>query len=38
MKLILDFIKKCLGIASPSTSLLGYRYEWDYLIHKRKER
>lgn len=38
MKLIFAFIKKCLGIASPSVSILGYKYEWDYLIHKRKEK
>lgn len=38
MKLIMARIKKLLGIQSPSTMLLGYRYEYDYLIAiKRQE-
>lgn len=32
MKLIMARIKKLLRIQSPSTMLLGYRYEYDYLM------
>ena len=37
MKLFFAWIKKQLGIASPSLSGLGYLYEYDYLKKKPKK-
>lgn len=31
MKLLIALVKKKLGIQSPSTIILGYKYEYDYL-------
>ena len=38
MKLFIAWIKKRLGIKSPSTVILGYEYEYDYLKIERKRR
>lgn len=35
MKLFIAWIKKHLGIKSPSTVILGYEYEYDYLRAER---
>lgn len=36
--LLKAWIKKLLGVASPSLHLMGYDYEFDYLMDKRKKR
>jgi hypothetical protein len=36
IKLLIAWVKKKLGIQSPSTILLGYEYEHDYLKAKGK--
>lgn len=37
MRLFIAWIKKMLGIHSPSMSLIGYEYEYDYLKKKLKK-
>ena len=37
-KLFKAWIKKLLGVRSPSLHLMGYDYEFDYLMDKRKKR